>query len=108
MGKKVAKSTRKFAQSGQLKKTIEARRKHQQVKKKFDRRRGAKGAGKNGPEHQGEDEDEEEPVRYVGDALGYYTRAHVGIGRKGRLQMILSLWMRTRMTKYVLIFCILQ
>ncbi|KAF7326840.1 Noc2-domain-containing protein [Mycena venus] len=34
MGKKAAKSMKKFASSGQLKKTIDARRKHQQIKKK--------------------------------------------------------------------------
>lgn len=43
MGKKAAKSTRKFAASGQLKKKIQARHKHQQDKKKFEKRRGNKG-----------------------------------------------------------------
>lgn len=43
MGKKGAKSARKFAASGQLKKTIQARHKHQQTKKKFEKRRGNKG-----------------------------------------------------------------
>ncbi|KZT24958.1 Noc2-domain-containing protein [Neolentinus lepideus HHB14362 ss-1] len=35
MGRKAPKSARKFAASGQLKKTIDARRKHQQIKKKI-------------------------------------------------------------------------
>jgi hypothetical protein len=34
MGKKAAKATRKFAASGQLKKTIQARKKHQEIRKK--------------------------------------------------------------------------
>ncbi|KAL4071645.1 Noc2p family-domain-containing protein [Scleroderma yunnanense] len=46
MGKGTKKSTRKFAASGQLKKTIENRRKHQQTKKKIQGRRGASGKGK--------------------------------------------------------------
>ena len=43
MGKKAAKSTKKFATSGQLKKTIEARRKHQQIRRKVEGRKGQKG-----------------------------------------------------------------
>jgi nucleolar complex protein 2 len=47
---KAAKSTRKFAASGQLKKTIQNRKKHQQILKKAAGRRGAgkdaKGKGK--------------------------------------------------------------
>jgi nucleolar complex protein 2 len=42
MGKKAAKSTKKFAASGQLKKTIEARRKHQQIRQKVEGRKGQK------------------------------------------------------------------
>ncbi|PFH45739.1 hypothetical protein AMATHDRAFT_71159 [Amanita thiersii Skay4041] len=42
MGKKAAKSTRKFAASGQLKKTIQARHKHQQIRKRNQNRRGNK------------------------------------------------------------------
>ena len=38
MGKKAAKSTRKFAASGQLKKTIQARRKFRDIKKKAEKR----------------------------------------------------------------------
>ncbi|RPD77091.1 Noc2-domain-containing protein [Lentinus tigrinus ALCF2SS1-7] len=54
MGKKAAKSTRKFAASGQLKKTIEARRKHRDIKKKAEKRQAAKGKGR----QVVEDEDE--------------------------------------------------
>lgn len=43
---KATKATRKFASSGQLKKTIQSRKKHQQTKKKIEGRRGAKGQGK--------------------------------------------------------------
>ena len=42
MGRKTAKATRKFAASGQLKKTIQARRKHQDIKRKVEKRKGAK------------------------------------------------------------------
>lgn len=42
MGKKAVKSTKKFAASGQLKKTIEARRKHQQIRRKVEGRKGQK------------------------------------------------------------------
>ncbi|KAF8637131.1 hypothetical protein AX17_003035 [Amanita inopinata Kibby_2008] len=54
MGKKVAKSTKKFAASGQLKKVIETRRKHQQIRKRNQSRRGA---GKNGKQQQPRAED---------------------------------------------------
>ncbi|KAG7087567.1 hypothetical protein E1B28_013522 [Marasmius oreades] len=60
MGKTAKKSMKKFASSGQLKKTIEARKKHQQIKKKMQSRRGNKGrpaAAKS--EEIEEDEDEE-------------------------------------------------
>lgn len=40
---KTKKSARKFAASGKLKKAIEARHKHQQIKKKIESRRGRKG-----------------------------------------------------------------
>ncbi|KIK93298.1 hypothetical protein PAXRUDRAFT_522731 [Paxillus rubicundulus Ve08.2h10] len=61
---KASKATRKFASSGQLKKTIQSRKKHQLVKKKINSRRGAKGKGKDKApvdvdEHGDEDEDEE-------------------------------------------------
>lgn len=72
MGKKAAKSTRKFAASGQLKKTIQNRKKHQQVQKKAAGRRGAgkdaKGKGKAAREDGDEDQDEEAsaPVKHKG------------------------------------------
>ncbi|KAJ7223081.1 Noc2-domain-containing protein [Mycena pura] len=63
MGKKAAKSMKKFAASGQLKKTIDARRKHQQIKK----RNANKNAGREGQAKQRvteskkpEDKEEEE------------------------------------------------
>ncbi|KAF8130270.1 Noc2-domain-containing protein [Boletus edulis] len=46
MGKKATKATRKFASRGQLNKTIQSRKKHQESKKKIESRRGAKGRGK--------------------------------------------------------------
>lgn len=62
MGKKAAKSTRKFAASGQLKKTIQNRKKHQQIQKKVASRRGAnrdaKGKGKMQLVDDGDSEDE--------------------------------------------------
>jgi nucleolar complex protein 2 len=58
---KAAKSTRKFAASGRLKKTIQSRKKHQQVLKKAAGRRGAKGKGKrSGDAGENHDDDEEE------------------------------------------------
>ncbi|KAH7909312.1 Noc2-domain-containing protein [Hygrophoropsis aurantiaca] len=62
---KASKSTRKFASSGQLKKTIQSRKKHQQIQKKIQGRRGAKGKGKetsdpNAAEDISEDEEETE------------------------------------------------
>ena len=64
MGKKAAKSTRKFAASGQLKKTIQARRKHRDIKKKAEKRQAGKGKGKQVAEDSdasdGEDEEVEE------------------------------------------------
>jgi len=69
MGKKVAKSARKFAASGQLKKTIQARHKHQQAKKKFEKRRGNK--GKSQPPAEAPDSDSDEAgSKYV---LGFCT-----------------------------------
>ncbi|KAF7345114.1 Noc2-domain-containing protein [Mycena venus] len=61
MGKKAAKSMKKFASSGQLKKTIDARRKHQQIKKKNLSKKSAKdGKAKQRPAVSKELEDEEE------------------------------------------------
>jgi nucleolar complex protein 2 len=55
---KAAKSFRKFAASGQLKKTIQSRKKHQQVLKKVAGRRGAKSKGKRNAENDQDEEDE--------------------------------------------------
>jgi len=64
MGKKAVKSTRKFAASGQLKKTIQNRKKHQQIQKKAAGRRGAnkdaKGKGKAQRDDGGGDDDDDE------------------------------------------------
>ncbi|KEP52849.1 Noc2p [Rhizoctonia solani 123E] len=60
MGKKAAKATRKFAKSGELKRTIQARRKHKAVKAKVQARRGAKKV--ENEEDEDEDEEIEEPV----------------------------------------------
>lgn len=46
MGKKATKASRKYASSGQLKKEIQARKKHQQVKRGIERRKGGKPKGK--------------------------------------------------------------
>lgn len=48
MGKKANKASRKYAASGQLKKEIQARRKHQQIKRTADRRKNSKPGGKAG------------------------------------------------------------
>lgn len=42
MGKKAVKSTRKFAASGQLKKTIQARKKHQEIRRKTQGKKGGR------------------------------------------------------------------
>ena len=39
MGKKANKASRKYAASGQLKKEIQSRKKHQQIKRKIERRK---------------------------------------------------------------------
>ncbi|KAJ7682900.1 Noc2p family-domain-containing protein [Mycena rosella] len=60
MGKKAAKSMKKFASSGQLKKTIDARRKHQQIKRKNMSKKSVKdGKAKQRPAEAGEDDDDE-------------------------------------------------
>jgi len=63
MGKKASKATKKFAASGQLKKTIQARHKAQQIKKKIQGRRGnkgGKGIERSGAEGGGDEEDDDE------------------------------------------------
>lgn len=62
MGKKAAKSTRKFAASGQLKKTIQARRKHRDIKKKAERRQATKGKGRDAERDSDASDDDEEEV----------------------------------------------
>ncbi|KAI0830150.1 Noc2-domain-containing protein [Trametes gibbosa] len=59
MGKKAAKSTRKFAASGQLKKAIQARRKFRDIKKKSEKRKGGKGKDREIQEDDNGSEDEE-------------------------------------------------
>lgn len=63
MAKKGAKATRKFAASGQLKKQIQARHKHQQLKKNIERRKGARtgrGASSHGKGRGGDDGEEDD------------------------------------------------
>ncbi|KAI0351630.1 Noc2-domain-containing protein [Trametes cingulata] len=62
MGKKAVKSTRKFAASGQLKKTIQARRKFRDIKKKAEKRKGGKGKDKEVPQDDEGSEDDDEDV----------------------------------------------
>lgn len=65
MGKKATKATKKFAASGQLKKQIQSRHKHQQIKKKVQGRR----AGKPTKVEQNDDsndEGEDVPVQKKG------------------------------------------
>lgn len=64
MGKKAAKSTRKFAASGQLKKAIQTRRKQRDIKKKAEKRKASKGKGRAQPEDEAEGDAE------VADAEG--------------------------------------
>ncbi|KAG8687679.1 hypothetical protein FRC11_006768 [Ceratobasidium sp. 423] len=61
MGKKAAKSTRKFAKSGELKRTIQARRKYKAVKAKVQARKGTKRKEIEKDEDEDEDEGIEEP-----------------------------------------------
>ena len=67
MGKKAAKSTRKFAASGQLKKTIQTRRKQRDIKKKAEKRKASKGKGKPEPDAETEAGDEVEVEEGVKD-----------------------------------------
>ncbi len=63
MGKKSTKATRKFAASGQLKKTIQARRKHQDIKRKVDRRKGVRGRKADEAGRRNGDLEEDEEVQ---------------------------------------------
>ena len=56
MGKKGAKATRKFAKSGELKRTIDARRKHQKIKKQIQTRKTQR--GKPIPRHDNNEDSE--------------------------------------------------
>lgn len=58
MGKNV-KATKKFIQSGQLKKTIQARHKHKALKKQIERRKGKKPVNARGADADEDEEDEE-------------------------------------------------
>jgi hypothetical protein len=60
---KASKATKKFASSGQLKKVIQARHKHQQIRKRTQGKRGARD-GKEKPKavEQGAEEDNEEEI----------------------------------------------
>ncbi|KAF5381925.1 hypothetical protein D9757_007562 [Collybiopsis confluens] len=62
---KATKSTKKFVSSGKLKKTIELRKKQQQVRKKYQSRRGAKSGPKSTipqPPDDSDEEDDEENI----------------------------------------------
>jgi nucleolar complex protein 2 len=63
---KAPKSMKKFAASGQLKKTIEARRKHQQIKKKLQSRRGKRGSEAQPKSVRHDSEEDEEAENSVG------------------------------------------
>lgn len=76
---KATKATRKFASSGQLKKTIQSRKKHQQIKKRIEGRRGAKGKGKDkapvqddddGERDDAEENEENENTEFVHECYG--------------------------------------
>jgi nucleolar complex protein 2 len=76
MGKKAAKSMKKFALSGQLKKTIDARRKHQQIKRKNNSKKSIKdGKAKQRPEQEEEVEEDEESPKVKAPAKGCGTVA---------------------------------
>jgi len=64
---KAAKSSRKFAASGKLKQSIQSRKKHQQLRKKIEGRRGAHGKGKRkaGPDKDSDSDDGDEEVKEV-------------------------------------------
>jgi nucleolar complex protein 2 len=58
MPKKGAKATKKFAKSGELKRTIDARRKHQKVKRQIQARKSVRGAPVSRGHRRAEDEGE--------------------------------------------------
>lgn len=116
MAKKGAKATRKFAASGQLKKQIQARHKHQQLKKNIERRKGGKagrgasgygkGRGEDGEEDDG-DEDRDAKgkskkcAQFASPPSNYFMK-FCGPGRKCLWTTFLEvvLWPKT-MTRYV-------
>ncbi|KAL5525179.1 NOC2 [Sanghuangporus sanghuang] len=63
MGKKANKASRKYAASGQLKKEIQSRKKHQQIKRKFDQRKVGKGRGKREGSEDAELTKEKHPIK---------------------------------------------
>ncbi|KAG6865341.1 hypothetical protein C0991_003378 [Blastosporella zonata] len=65
MGKKASKQTKKFAASGQLKKVIQARHKHQQIRKRTQGKRGAKDEKARSEVTDVEDDEEEEVEAHV-------------------------------------------
>jgi nucleolar complex protein 2 len=69
---KAAKSSRKFAASGKLKQAIQSRKKHQQMQKKIQGRRGAHGKGKQQAvtEAEGSEPDDDEEVKGVSKKAG--------------------------------------
>jgi nucleolar complex protein 2 len=76
MAKTTKKSSRKFAASGQLKKTIHARRKHQQIKKKIEKKGAAKRDGRGKRGDVVEDEVTEDEVDEDNHAKGSKKCAH--------------------------------
>lgn len=63
MGKKAIKSARKFAASGQLQKTIQARKKHQEARRKIQGRQKQKAAkDRRATELDDHEKDEDAPV----------------------------------------------
>jgi nucleolar complex protein 2 len=73
MGKKATKATKKFAAKGQLKKTIQARQKHNQIKKRAQGRKA--GLGKSNNRNLNEERDGEEEGE---------GREFVEAGKKGK------------------------
>ncbi|KAG1744451.1 Noc2-domain-containing protein [Suillus lakei] len=69
---KAAKSSRKFAASGKLKQAIQSRKKHQQMQKKIQGRRGAHGKGKQQAvtEEDGSDDNDEKEAKGVPKKAG--------------------------------------
>jgi nucleolar complex protein 2 len=74
MAKKGTKATRKFAASGQLTKTIQARRKHQQIQRKVNKNKNARSKGQERPHVDGDgNEDEEESAKEIKSSKKRYV-----------------------------------